>query len=392
MEERYKYNYPVEELDKTIDKIYNGIQVVIPDDMMDEVKIRYMELTSEDDDSDDTDEDIDSNARNNPVEKVNRKINEKKRSASRDNAFIVQLSDEQKEQIRREMETSIVRPNYDDEYNTTDDKKNENEEFENLKRRLAGLRAVYYHQADYVNAMNIIKEAIEYSLSVDYPWMSKQNAIEMFNKGELKFSFCNIPKLFLGYKRQITDPKILSGIMSGEIKMATAEEIKPKRKKNTNSKPVKFDYDIVSNAEYSTMVDMNNKGIETPLDPMIAKIKAKSFNRCIIPKQKSEDIIPLFDWSQDNAAIKYQYEVSGKNPYEISRLASTVNDMNELTLNPGFTSDICQFFQSLNRGGNVKALPYNEPDKPVSITPPPPETLRLEQQLLASITANNIQK
>ena len=187
-EKKYEYIYPVEELDKIIEQMDQGIIPMMNDQMQLEVKMRYKELQSELFDDEDED-DIDAETRKKHREMVNKRIEENKRKASRDDVYIMKISDEMKAKIREEMSESIVRPNPNDAYNKRDEDLYNDNERRVIYQRLAGLRNCYYNQQDYVNAINILKDAIEYSLSHDYPWLTKEEAIQEFNAGRIKFKY-----------------------------------------------------------------------------------------------------------------------------------------------------------------------------------------------------------
>ena len=136
-------------------------------------------------------------------------IAKKKREATKQDVLIISLSDEQKRKLRADMETSIVRSNPNIQYNIPDEKLYSSEELRIVRQKLSRIKNCYYNQIDYINAVSIVREAIDYSLRSDYPWMSREEAVKAFNSGEIKFSYCNMPKLFINYQTQITDPEII---------------------------------------------------------------------------------------------------------------------------------------------------------------------------------------
>ena len=97
-EKKYEYIYPVEELDKIIEQMDQGIIPMMNDQMQLEVKMRYKELQSELFDDEDED-DIDAETRKKHREMVNKRIEENKRKASRDDVYIMKISDEMKEKF-----------------------------------------------------------------------------------------------------------------------------------------------------------------------------------------------------------------------------------------------------------------------------------------------------
>ena len=197
MNEEQKYVTPIEELDKIIEQIDMGIEPMMTDQMSLEVKLRYKELQNELFDEDDSN-DVDVQRHR---EMMKEHIAKKKREATKQDVLIISLSDEQKRKLRADMETSIVRSNPNIQYNIPDEKLYSSEELRIVRQKLSRIKNCYYNQIDYINAVSIVREAIDYSLRSDYPWMSREEAVKAFNSGEIKFSYCNMPKLFINYQK-----------------------------------------------------------------------------------------------------------------------------------------------------------------------------------------------
>lgn len=395
-EKKYEYIYPVEELDKIIEQMDQGIIPMMNDQMQLEVKMRYKELQSELFDDDDED-DIDVETRKKHREMVNKRIEENKRKASRDDVYIMKISDEMKAKIREEMSESIVRPNPNDAYNKRDEDLYNDNERRVIYQRLAGLRNCYYNQQDYVNAINILKDAIEYSLSHDYPWLTKEEAIQEFNAGRIKFKYCNTPVLYVNSNTQVTDPEILKGIVSGEITLKDRRDDVDASRRNRNRKytPVSVDYDVISDASYEAMVAAHKQGYDTPMSVAI-KHKATTYNRYAIPvgsrfaQQKlDKDGQPLlFDWSRENAGEEYFNLVKGKKS-NASEIVGFLNSENSNNLNNVFAHNINDFLRSMRQDSQqTGGYDYIMPNRTEQIQYNA-QAAQIEQALLASIKATN---
>ena len=115
-EEEQKYIYPVDELDKIIREMDMGIMPMIPDDMMTEVKLRIKEIKSElFDEDDEEDQDVIEHRRI-----VQEHLEKKRREATKHDILIIKLNDQQKADLKADMETSIVRPDPNSLYNMSD--------------------------------------------------------------------------------------------------------------------------------------------------------------------------------------------------------------------------------------------------------------------------------
>lgn len=379
-----KYKYPVEELDKIIEQIQQGIMPMLDEDMETEVELRYKELTSDEDDEDD--DDIDSSARE-KNQRVSQKIESERRKASRDIGFVIPINEDQKKQIKEEMSVSIVRSDPNSSYNYTDEQGQISDEYKKISQKLSSLKNCYYNPIDYKNAINIIKEAIEYSLEHDHPMMSKEEAIKAFNRGEIKFTYCNIPKLFIGYTKELTDPNILKGIVTGEITMVENTNNIPKhRKSNSTDKPVHVDYEIIDGNVYTNMVDAYTKGSSTPIDAIIDVMKSRSFNRFLFTPQDKDESIPLFDWAQDDAARKYLCDVYKKEYYTIEQMIADINRDNNMELNNELSVKFKGFMNSMKNTSTTNT--DMDGGNPATMIKVNPKAEMLEQRLLQSIKIN----
>jgi len=396
----YKYTYPVEELDKIIEEMMNGIQPMIDDVMQMEVELRWKEKQNEVFGTED-EEELDPEIMKRHAEIMKKKIEDDRRKASRNDVIILTISDEKKAEIREQMSESIVRPNPNDQYNIPDDQLYQNKSREAIYAKLRGLKNCYYNQQDYVNAINIIKDAIDLSLHEDYPWLSYEEAVKEFNAGRIKFKWCNIPKLYINHATQITDKEILKGVVSGEIVLRDKnEDSKKKRVKHKSGVPVSVDYEITGDAMYHEMIAAHNAGYDTPMSTVI-KHKNSVYNPTSIPfgnsfgsvKQTNNGEPLLWDWSKEGAGEAYFNHMKGRQtgPADIIRLVDAANGG---MLNSVMTRNAQEFLRSMKNnsqqtGGYDYTLPNFMQQPNPSNTTYNEEAAAVERDLLASITMNN---
>ena len=393
-ENNNKYVYPVEELDKIIDQMSKGITPMMSDQMQLEVKLRYKELQNELFDGDDEDIDTEDIKRHNEMMKQH--LEEQRRKATKNDVVIIKLSEEQQKQIREDMEVSIVRPNPNSMYNLSDDELYSSEERKVIQQKLSRIKNCYYNQIDYVNAIKILKEAIEYSLANDYPWLSKEEAIKQFNEGKIKFTYCNIPKLYINYQTQITDKDVLKGIVTGEIELVDRDEKPQKKKVNKDSEEVAYDYNIIGTADYENMLKMHVKGYDTPISTII-KAKSTIYNRYSLPTNNrfslngnnKNDEPMLFDWTQEDAGRKYFNLKHGKQ-YTVNDMIRDVNLDNDKALNNVLNINASEFMRSLKTVNNQQTG-YSPAIISTSLQPNP-EAVQIEQNILNAIRMNNPNK
>ena len=393
-ENNNKYVYPVEELDKIIDQMSKGITPMMSDQMQLEVKLRYKELQNELFDGDDEDIDTEDIKRHNEMMKQH--LEEQRRKATKNDVVIIKLSEEQQKQIREDMEVSIVRPNPNSMYNLSDDELYSSEERKVIQQKLSRIKNCYYNQIDYVNAIKILKEAIEYSLANDYPWLSKEEAIKQFNEGKIKFTYCNIPKLYINYQTQITDKDVLKGIVTGEIELVDRDERPQKKKVNKDSEEVAYDYNIIGTTDYENMLKMHVKGYDTPISTII-KAKSTIYNRYSLPTNNrfslngnnKNDEPMLFDWTQEDAGRKYFNLKHGKQ-YTVNDMIRDVNQDNDKELNNVLNINASEFMRSLKTVNNQQTG-YSPAIISTSLQPNP-EAVQIEQNILNAIRMNNPNK
>lgn len=395
-EKKYEYIYPTDELDSIIKQIDQGITPMMNDQLQLEVKLRYKELQEElfdeDGDDDEIDEDIIRHKK-----MMSKHLEQKKREASRRDIVYINLSEEQKQKLKEDMQISIVRSDPNDAYNKSDKELYSSEEKRIIEQKLSRLKNCYYNQIDYVTAMNVIREAISFSLKNDYPWLSYEEALEEFNKGNIKFTYCNLPKLYINYQTQITDKDILKGVLTGEVTLKDKSEEKPKKKKtNKNTEAVSVDYNIIGENEFNHYARLHSMGYDTPVSTII-KSKSTVYNRFSLPStnrlglgnnnnNKNDEDKLLFDWCQEGAGLKYFNNKYNKK-YQVGDLMRDVNENNDNMLSHVLNSNANNFLSSMkhvnnpNYDGRVELYSTSlEVD---------PRTVQIEQNILNAIRMSN---
>lgn len=388
---KFGYTYPTEELDKIIDQMNRGITPMMSDQLAIEVKLRLKELQDElfDEDGEYIDSDL--------IERqkaLKRKVEEKKREATKQDVKIIKLTDAQKQQLLDDMSESIVRPNPNDIYNLSDDELYSSTERKVIEHKLMNLKSNYFNPVDYRNAIKIIHEAIMYSLENDYPWMSKEEAIREFNAGKIK-SHIRIPKLYLNARTEITDKEVLHGIVTGEVTLIESkpdeQSIKTKRQK---SNPVSIDYNIMSSEDFKQMSILHRQGYDTPASPAI-KLRSNIYNRFAMPLSERFSVNPKnetnngsFDWTQPNAGEKY-YDMMHNTSYTLNNLLRDLNADNNGELNNMLNLNAAAFLRNMKyvetAGGEEE---YNHEQKQKLNQ----NALRIEQNILNAIRSSNMGK
>lgn len=329
-----EYNYPIDQLDNLVLMIYQERKsVMIPEALRKEVELRYQELQHMNDDDDDEDEEFRTALEQH--EEAMRQIEEKRRKSHSRNVVILDLTEDEKKELHEGMQASYVRSDPNSMYNLSDEDMEADAEKRMIFKRLRSIGKIYYHQEDYRNAINIIKDAIEYSLRTDYPWLSYEDACKQFKEGKIRYTFAQLPLLYIDYNTQITDPSVLAGIVNGEIHLID-KDAAPVKKKKVKAKPVSMDYTIIGPQEHAEYVKIHNAGYDTPISPIL-KSCSTIYNRYVIPSSlsfgtKKKDL-PVIDWTKPGAGKAYFDALHDIHRNPVSEVVSYLNDQNERKLN-----------------------------------------------------------
>lgn len=391
------YLYPKEKLDEYIQMLDQGIELMLPDQIMLEIEMRRKELHNQLFEDDDEDED-DIYVKMKHDQMMREHLQKEAKKARKDDLLIIQLSDEQKSMIRDSVETSYVRPNPNSNYNLTDDEIFENAEQKLILEKLSKLRSAYYTQADYQNAINIIRMAIEYSLEHDYPWMTKQEAIQAFEEGKIKFTYCRIPQLRLNFKDIVKDPNILAGVANGQIELVKKEDKEFKKKSYKNSPLVSIPTNVMSQDEQNYYLEAHRHGLATPISSAIQARNTiydrYSFNIGNKKNDKFNGLVdkdgnPItFDWTQDNAAEKYMMLRNNKT-FGISELVALINKENN-GVNGQLSTRMHSYLAAINSSSlshDERIVTNNQGYKQQN-----EDIIKTEQRIFAKIQSNIINK
>lgn len=391
--EENKYLFPVEELDKYITQIDEGIEIFADEKLLIEIELRRKELANK---LFGGSEEETAYQRQLHQEMMREHIKQQAKKAKRDDVLVIELNEDQKRAVRESVETSIVRPDPNLPYNMSADELYESAEHKLLMEKVGKIRVQYFNQADYQVAINVIMQAIEYSLTHDYPWMSKDEAIRAFNEGRIQFTGCQIPKLFINFRTQIKDPNILKGVVEGNVELVDRNDNTYQRKNYDDSPLVPMPVSVFSKEEEQYYMDAHRRGEFTPLSGIIQS-KNTIYNRFAplsVASTKKNKFIGLtdkddnpitFDWTQDNAHEKYMMLRDNK-PFDISMMMSLVNQQNH-GVNPQIAANMQAYIRAINSTSltsEEKIVPgYKEQNA---------EVLKTEQDIINKIMADNVLK
>lgn len=390
-----RFIHPIKDIDSWIQSENQGMSLMLNDVQKMEMKIRRKQLEAEEYGLDEYDDDefVDMAEEH---EKLTAEIEQKNAATHRNDVAFRKLKPEQQRQLEEDMQVSIVRNNASSEYNKTDDEIFGDRERSEIIQRLTRLRNIYYDAISYRAAITTIREAIEYSLKHDYPWLSYDEAVKEFNNGKIKY-MGNVPKLYLGFGTdQVTDPQVLSGIVAGKITIIDKDEedkkLRQKRKEKQEYEPVSMDYTVIREKEYKEYARLHNMGYDTPIS-VILKSKSQLFDRLSMPFSfvsqtpekpvREEDLV--FDWMQPNAGEVFYCQEHGIQRNTQSNLISMLNKENNNELNHNVQTSMQEFINAFNHP--TQTITYDiQPAKPIQ---PTDQALAMEQNLLSALRANN---
>lgn len=384
----YVYTYSIEELDEIIGKMNKGIRVIMTPELEEDLKLRLVQLQEEMLDEDDVEEFKEQHS-----ELLKKKLEQKKRQATKKDVIVIQLSDEQKKQLEEDMSVSIVRRNPELGYHKRDEELFDSKERREIYQKLSSVQKCYYNQADYVNAVNIIMDAVRYSLAHDYPWMSMEEAIDEFNKGHIRFEYCQLPKLYINWTTTIDDPMTLKGIINGTITMINSDDDNKKKKKVVHPKEgAMYDVDVTGVNEWNQLYAMHQKGYDTPISPII-KASTGTFSRFSLPdtnwfytRKEQQQREPLeFDWMQEGAGSSYFDMVHGIT-YTTADLMDDIAEANNNNLRQSFQGEIDSFLSDLKRPAGQTG---NELYQSSLVQTRDQKTIAMEQSILEQMRKSN---
>ena len=217
----FKYRYKVSDLDAVIEKRRKGILPLIPEDMEEEVALREREiaLTIRDEFGDDDfteEETMELVKKHNAL--LEAQIEKERRNTHADEFITLEITDEEKKAMEELCNTAYVRVLPGSVYHMDESEIYDSKERREILDRLKKVGNMYYNPDDWRNAMMILIDAWKYSYDHDYPGIPEQ--LKM-NRVKLNRQ---IPKLMINYTTIIEDPKMLMGILTGDIKCMDKDE------------------------------------------------------------------------------------------------------------------------------------------------------------------------
>lgn len=403
-EEESKYIYPVDVLDKIIQEMDEGIEPMLNDQMIIEIEMRRRETASKlgiiesDDDSD--------FIKQKHQEIMREHLKQQSKKAHRDDVMYIELSDAQKDKIKDDMEVAYVRKDPTLTYNLSEEEIYTSAEEKLILEKLSKLRRAYYNQQEFQNAINLIITAIEYSLEHDYPWMSRDEAIRAFNEGRIKFTYCQIPQLFLDFRTQVKDPNILQGVVTGNVELVDKHKTDYVVNYYEDSEYISVPYSIIPDEDEEYYMEAHKHGQFTPISPVIQSNNTiynrfrptYYFHNSSSDKDDRKWFTGLvdqqgnpvsFDWTQDDAHTRYELFRKGKR-YDVKALIEDINKRNNGNINKQVASNMESYMYALNSTSlshDEKTANKNDGYKHQN-----EEVIKMEQSILEKIQLNNIIK
>lgn len=406
---KYQYSFPTDDLDKIIQDRENGIEpAFMPDLLKQEVELRYKQLQEELYGTSDPDEIAGMiNSLENNSARIAQKAADERRRATTSEGIYIKLSDKKKQELRKAVSSSIVRPDPTSPYNIDNDKLKVSKARREIIEKLKTIKHCYYRQEDYRNAIQIIMDAIHYSLGRegdgDYPHLTYQQALAAFNRGEIKFKFCQMPQLVINHTTVINDPTTLKGIITGDIILRDVNE-KPKTvKKNKPYTPVQVEYNTINASTVKHMQSLHRAGYNTPLS-FVFDHQATTYNPGALPlsnifsnnniNNKNNNLPNEFDWLQDNAAQDF-YDIKHGKKFGQNELVKMINESNGGNINNAFANNVHDWLTFMKHGttnisgGYDYSLP-NYMQQNTTTSQLNTEAASIEKALMASISMANV--
>lgn len=386
---------PVEHLQDLLEKMDHGVEVAMSDLEKLELKkyIKILKSQMFDDDDDDTSLSSEEEARR--AEMLKRQIEEAKRKAHTTDVATIKLTEKQREELRREMSSSFVRPNPLSSYNKTDDQLYRSKEEKALSDKLNKLRNCYYDADEWRAVMNVIMEGVEYELKSDkFAYLGSFDArLAAFNSGKIKMKV-QIPKLYLNRITPETDPEVLKGIYNGDITVVDRSQIENGRHKSyKNSELIKMNVPVIGAAEHQYYVQMHRKGLQTPLSGAI-KAKSTIYNRYIDTSNSAfnkplgivdKNGVPIaYDWIE-NGPQEYFRLLHGLKP-NMDDIVDNIQKANGGKINKVLGERLNMLMKTDSRGYSTEKPKQNWISGSIQTKP---EVLKLEQDLLNAIRVTN---
>lgn len=392
----HQFLYPKKELLDIIQKLNKGITPLIPEDELEEAKLLMRQMEAEDDEDD---EELLVE-----VEKHKRMValaEKEKHKATKRDAYVYTMTEEQLKKIEYDMSAVYVREDPNSVYNKDTIDVNMSEERREIMQKLSKLRNCYYNQKDYREAIDVIRQAIELSLKNDYPWMTYEEAVKAFNRGEIEYGFGEVPKIYLNYITPVTDPKIAAQIYSGEIELKDKNEKPKKKKRDKNEKGVFLPVSVIPEAMSKRALEYHMKGFDTPLSAMF-KMRNTAYGRYSMPtssyfnnsesekrrRKHIQETLDNFDWSREGAGDVYTLLSNGKTPFMSDyAFIQFLQEKNGTGLNTALSTNLNILSNCLKGGNSGYSTRYASYE--TLVQQPNQMAMQQEQALLEAIREAN---
>lgn len=380
---------PESELQALMDKINQGITPMMTDIEQIEVK-KYIHMKDQELFEFSDDEEILTQEEIEYREKMLKKsIEEAKHRARKEDVIEIKLTQQQKDELRKQMSSVLVRPDPNSSYNKSDDSLNKSKEEKLVSEKLKRIRNCYYDVNEWIAIMNTIREAIELELKSDkFIWMgSYAQRVQAFNEGKIKLNI-QIPKLYLNRVTPVTDPNVMMGILEGRIQVVEKSNEPKIKRKPKSGKVVSIEVESMSESEVNYYIDMHKRGYRTPISEAI-KSRSTIYDRYIAPKEK-ETQFGLVD--KNGVPIVYDWINNGPDEYfrrlhnikiTNENILENVQKANEGKINKALLEGMNRFNKMYKNGGVMVEDKKN--DDPLQQNP---NVVKLEQDLLRAIQLN----
>ena len=401
---KYQYQFNKDDLDEIINKISMGILPTgVPEEMMMEVRIREKEIRQElfDDDDDEsmiTDEEIQKYQ-----ETMAKRVEESRHKAHKEDIKVIKIGPKARERLKKSVSAALVRPDVTD-YVKSDDELYSSEQERKLLEKMSRVKSRYQNPTDYRNAMNIIREFIDFKLKDENKNKSDQEIYEAYHAGQIKLNI-RLPKLFSDFVHEITDPQILSDIAEGKVEIKTKSEVDDEMEIRDYSESPLMDEQprIIGKAEYNQLVEdiaNGDKNILTPINNSrrnVYKYSLPSTNRFgknygKVNKTNDPQTIPTINYYDDEQVEEVINKINGFDPSSPNNIVEVLNKSNNRALSIHTRDSITQhkkgnaFTNTMKQGDNPYAPRMISPTEMQPIERDP-RTIGLEQGIIGSISA-----
>lgn len=352
MSEKYQYTNPTDRLDDLIDKMARGSIPMVDDLTMKEIEIRMNELAAQ---SATYEEDEDAlEALISDTQKLKEQVDSNRRKATKNDVIIIQIPEDQKQKIRDDMDTSIVRSELSD-YNKPDDDINNDREAASLKKRVSGLRRTYFHVEQWRAAIDTVMDAIKFDRK-KYAWLTEEEYYKSIADGTIKVNIV-IPLLMLDYNI-IKDPALLTSIYTGEtvvVNQTTVDE--DRRVKLKDDAGIEMDVIAYTPNEVAYMQDMAAKGYDTPINLLLKTKRSTLYDRFLPTTHNANKTDPnvLAEFLNPKTfSTKFDKSTNSYKSLTVTDIGRIIYDTNDHKVNTRPSTNLTELMTVLSTKHNQK--------------------------------------